>query len=604
MMTVIQYVLYLAILIVLAIPLGSYIKKVMSGEKTILSKVLTPCENLVYRVMQVDNEEQMTWKKYAVSVLIFSGIGLVFLFLLQLVQGVLPGNPQGLPGVKWDLAFNTSASFVTNTNWQAYSGESTLSYLTQALGLTVQNFVSAATGIAVLFALIRGFIKVKATGLGSFWVDLTRILIHILLPLNLVISLLLVSGGVIQNLKGAETVSLVEPIAVSAEGEVLEDAVIDTEEGTVTVDGVLVPDAQIVTEQFVPMGPAASQVAIKQTGTNGGGFMGVNSAHPLENPNAFTNIIEMLSILLIPAALCFTFGGAVKNKKQGIAIFMAMFLCLVLALGCIAVSEQSATAQLAQNGAVNVSMIDQAGGNMEGKEARFGIASSSTWAAFTTAASNGSVNSMHDSYTPLGGMVTMLLMQLGEVIFGGVGCGLYGMLAFAILTVFIAGLMVGRTPEFLGKKIEPYEMKWSVLVCLATPIGILIGSGLAAVVPSVMDSLNNGGAHGFSEMLYAYSSAGGNNGSAFAGFNANTVFLNVSIGLVMLFVRFLPIVGTLAIAGSLAHKKKIATTAGTLSTTNAMFVFLLIFVVLLIGALSFFPALALGPLAEFFSSIA
>ena len=603
-MTVIQYVLYLAVLIVLAIPLGAYMKKVMCGEKTVLSKVLTPCENAVYRVMRINPEEEMDWKKYARSVLVFSGIGLVFLFLLQLLQGVLPGNPQGLSGVKWDLAFNTSASFVTNTNWQAYSGESTLSYLTQALGLTVHNFVSAATGIAVLFALIRGFVKVKATGLGNFWVDMTRIVIHILIPLNLVIALLLVSGGVIQNLKGAETVSLVEPIAVSAEGEVLEDAVIDTEEGTVTVDGVLVPDAQIVTEQFVPMGPAASQVAIKQTGTNGGGFMGVNSAHPLENPNAFTNMIEMISILLIPAALCFTFGASVKNKKQGVAIFMAMFLCLVLALSCIAVSEQSATAQLAQDGAVNVSMIDQAGGNMEGKETRFGIASSSTWAAFTTAASNGSVNSMHDSYTPLGGMVTMLLMQLGEVIFGGVGCGLYGMLAFAILTVFIAGLMVGRTPEFLGKKIEPYEMKWSVLVCLATPIGILIGSGLAAVVPSVMDSLNNGGAHGFSEMLYAYSSAGGNNGSAFAGFNANTVFLNVSIGLVMLFVRFLPIVGTLAIAGSRAHKKKIATTAGTLSTTNAMFVFLLIFVVLLIGALSFFPALALGPLAEFFSSIA
>lgn len=604
MMAVIQYVLYLALLIVLAIPLGTYIKKVMGGEKTILSKVLTPCENLVYRVMRIDKEEQMTGKKYTVSVLIFSGIGLVFLFLLQLLQGVLPGNPQGLPGVKWDLAFNTSASFVTNTNWQAYSGESTLSYLTQALGLTVQNFVSAATGIAVLFALIRGFVRVKAAGLGSFWVDLTRTVIHILLPLNLVIALLLVSGGVIQNLKGAETVSLVEPIAVSAEGEVLENAVIDTEEGTVTVDGVLVPDAEIVTEEYVPMGPAASQVAIKQTGTNGGGFMGVNSAHPLENPNAFTNLIEMLSILLIPAALCFTFGAAVRNKKQGFAIFMAMFLCLALALGCIAVSEQSATAQLAQDGAVNLSMTGQAGGNMEGKESRFGIASSSTWAAFTTAASNGSVNSMHDSYTPLGGMVTMLLMQLGEVIFGGVGCGLYGMLAFAILTVFIAGLMVGRTPEFLGKKIEPYEMKWSVLVCLATPIGILIGSGLAAVVPSVMDSLNNGGAHGFSEMLYAYSSAGGNNGSAFAGFNANTVFLNVSIGLVMLFVRFLPIVGTLAIAGSLAQKKKIAVTAGTLSTTNAMFVFLLIFIVLLVGALSFFPALALGPIAEFFGSIA
>ena len=602
MSAVIQYILYLAVLIVLAIPLGAYIKKVMNGEKTFLSKILTPCENAVYKVMRVKKDEQMNWKKYAVSVLIFSGIGLIFLFLLQILQGVLPGNPQGISGVKWDLSFNTAASFVTNTNWQAYSGESTLSYLTQALGLTVQNFVSAATGIAVLFALIRGFIKVKADGLGSFWVDITRIIIHILIPLNLIISLCLVGGGVIQNLKGAETVSLVEPIAVSADGEILENAEIDLDTNTVTVDGKKIEDAEIVTEQFVPMGPAASQVAIKQTGTNGGGYMGVNSAHPLENPNAFTNLIEMLSILLIPAALCFTFGKAVKNKKQGVAIFMAMFICLALALGTIAVSEQVATPQLAQDG-VNVSMTNQAGGNMEGKETRFGIATSSTWAAFTTAASNGAVNSMHDSYTPLGGMVTMLLMQLGEVIFGGVGCGLYGMLAFAILTVFIAGLMVGRTPEFLGKKIEPYEMKWSVLVCLATPIAILIGSGLAAVVPSVADSLNNGGAHGFSEILYTYSSCGGNNGSAFAGFNANTVFLNVSLGLVMLFARFLPIIGTLAIAGSLAGKKKIATSSGTLSTTNGMFVFLLILIVLIIGALSFFPALALGPLAEFFSNV-
>lgn len=603
MSTVIQYILYLAVLVILAIPLGAYIKKVMNGEKTFLSKILTPCENAVYKVMRVDKEEQMNWKKYAVSVLIFSGIGLVFLFLLQFLQGVLPGNPQGLPGVKWDLSFNTAASFITNTNWQAYSGESTLSYLTQAIGLTVQNFVSAATGIAVLFALIRGFIKVKTDGLGSFWVDITRTIIHILIPLNLVVSLLLVGGGVIQNLKGAETVSLAEPIAVSAQGEILENAEIDLETNTVIVDGNIVPDAEIVTEQFVPMGPAASQVAIKQTGTNGGGYMGVNSAHPLENPNAFTNLIEMLSILLIPVALCFTFGKAVKNKKQGIAIFMAMFICLALAVGSVAVSEQFATPQLAQDGNVNISMTDQAGGNMEGKETRFGIATSSTWAAFTTAASNGSVNSMHDSYTPLGGMVTMLLMQLGEVIFGGVGCGLYGMLAFAILTVFIAGLMVGRTPEFLGKKIEPYEMKWSVLVCLATPIAILVGSGIAAVVPGIEESLNNSGAHGFSELLYSYSSCGGNNGSAFAGFNANTVFLNVSLGLVMLFARFLPIIGTLAIAGSLAGKKKIATTSGTLSTTNGMFVFLLIFVVLLVGALSFFPALALGPLAEFFSNM-
>lgn len=603
MNTVLQYILYLAALVALAIPLGAYIKKVMFGEKTFLSKILTPCENAICKVMHVRKDEQMNWKKYAVSVLIFSGIGLVFLFLLQLLQGVLPGNPQGLPGVKWDLSFNTAISFVTNTNWQAYSGESTLSYLTQAVGLTVQNFVSAATGIAVLFALIRGFIKVKTDGLGSFWVDMTRIVVHILLPVNLVIALCLVGGGVVQNLKPAETVSLVEPIAVSADGEILENADIDLETGVVTVDGTTVPDAQIVTEQFVPMGPAASQIAIKQSGTNGGGYNGVNSAHPLENPNGFTNFIELLSILLIPAALCFTFGRAVKHKKQGIAIFMAMFLCLVVALGCIAVSEQAATAQLMQNGNVDISMTNQAGGNMEGKETRFGIASSSTWAAFTTAASNGSVNSMHDSFTPLGGMITMLLMQLGEVIFGGVGCGLYGMLAFAILTVFIAGLMVGRTPEFLGKKIEPYEMKWAVLVCLATPIAILVGSGIAAVFPGIEESLNNGGAHGFSEMLYAYSSCGGNNGSAFAGFNANTVFLNISLGLVMLFARFVPVVGTLAIAGSLVKKKQIATTAGTLSTTNIMFVFLLIFIVLLIGALSFFPALALGPLAEFFGSI-
>ena len=653
MSTVLQYVLYLAILVVLAIPLGAYIRKVMNGEKTFLSRILTPCENLVYKVMRVNKEEQMSWKKYLVSVLIFSGIGLVFLFLLQLLQGVLPWNPQGLPGLSWHLSFNTASSFVTNTNWQSYTGESTLSYLTQALGLTVQNFVSAATGIAVLFALIRGFIKVKSEGLGSFWVDMTRIVIHILIPLNLVISICLVGGGVIQNLKGAETVTLVEPIAVSTQdialdesGALIESATITTDdEGNTTVtdkngavvenatvimtgdiiEGAVINDAdkglengsaitvslengtslaaKIVNEQFVPMGPAASQVAIKQTGTNGGGFMGVNSAHPLENPNAFTNLLEMISLLLIPAALCFTFGKSVGSRKQGVAIFMAMFICLVIALSIIAVNEQCATPQLAQNGAVDISMIDQAGGNMEGKETRFGIATSSTWAAYTTAASNGSVNAMHDSLTPIGGMITMLQMQLGEVIFGGTGCGLYGMLGFAIMTVFIAGLMVGRTPEFLGKKIEPYEMKWAVVVCLATPVAILIGTGIAALLPATMDSLNNGSAHGFSELLYAYSSAGGNNGSAFAGLNANTPFLNTSLGLVMLFVRFIPIIGTLAIAGSLVRKKKIAVTAGTLSTTNAMCVFLLIVIVLLVGALSFFPALALGPLAEFFTNM-
>lgn len=603
MSIVIQYILYLAILVIFAIPFGAYIKKVMEGEKTFLSKILTPCENVIYKVMRIDKEEQMNWKKYVASVFIFSGIGFLFLFLLQLLQGVLPGNPQGVSGVKWDLSFNTAVSFITNTNWQSYTGESTLSYLTQAVGLTVQNFVSAATGMAVLFALIRGFTRVKTDGLGSFWVDMVRIVVHILLPLNLVLSLLLVGGGVIQNLKGAQTVSLVEPIAVSAEGEWIENAVIDLEHGTVTVDGEVVEDAEIVTEQFVPMGPAASQIAVKQTGTNGGGYTGVNSAHPLENPNAFTNLLEMISILLIPASLCFTFGNAVKNKKQGTAIFIAMFICLVLSLASITVSEQLGTPQLSQSGNVDISMEHQAGGNMEGKEARFGIAASSAWSAFTTAASNGSVNAMHDSYTPLGGMVTMLLMQLGEVIFGGVGCGLYGMMAFVILTVFIAGLLVGRTPEFLGKKIEPYEMKWVVIVCLAAPVTILVGSGIAALVPEVADSLQNSGAHGFSELLYTYSSCGANNGSAFAGFHADTVFLNISLGIVMLVARFLPIVGTLAIAGSLAEKKKIATTAGTLSTTNAMFVFLLIFVILLVGALSFFPALALGPIAEFFSQV-
>ena len=595
---IIQYVLYLAILVLLAIPMGTYIRKVMNGEKTILSRIFLPVENVVYKIAGVHKEKQMNWREYAKSVLVFSGIGLVCLFLLQMLQGIFPGNPQGLPGVTWDLAFNTAVSFVSNTNWQAYSGENTLSYLTQALGLTVQNFVSAATGMAVLFALIRGFTREKEEGLGNFWVDLTRIIVHILLPLNLVLSLCLTGGGVIQNFDGAKETELLELVAVNEVGEIIEGAKIDTTSNTVTLNGETVKNAKIISKQFVPMGPAASQIAIKQTGTNGGGYMGVNSAHPFENPNAFTNLLELISILLIPTALCFTFGQGVKNKKQGNAIFAAMFICLVLALGVIAINEQTATPQLAQDGTVDISMNNQAGGNMEGKETRFGIAGSSTWAAFTTAASNGSVNSMHDSYTPIGGMITMLLMQLGEVIFGGAGCGLYGMLAFAILTVFIAGLMVGRTPEFLGKKIEPCEMKWAVVVCLAAPVAILTGSGIAAMVPEAADSLSNSGAHGFSELLYTYSSCGGNNGSAFAGFHGNTVFFNVSLGLVMLFTRFLPMIGVLAMAGSLAGKKKVATTAGTLSTTNGVFVFLLIFIVLLIGALSFFPALALGPIAE------
>ena len=575
--SIIQYSLYLIILVVLAIPLGKYIGKVMNGEKVFLSKIFNPIENFIYKILRIDKDEEMDWKKYSISIIAFSVIGFVILFLLQMVQGILPLNPEGIKGVNWDLSFNTTSSFVTNTNWQSYSGESQLSYLTQMLGLTVQNFVSAAVGIAVLFALIRGFTRVKGKTIGNFWVDATRSIVHILMPLSIVVSLLIASQGVVQNFSAYQEVELLQPITL--------------EDGTV------------ITKQVVPQGPAASQIAIKQLGTNGGGFFGVNSAHPLENPTPFSNAVEMISILLIPAALCFTFGRNIKDKRQGRAIFIAMFLMLVIALSVIAVNEANATPQLAQNGAIDTSTINQAGGNMEGKESRFGIASSSTWAAFTTAASNGSVNSMHDSYTPLGGMVTMLLMQLGEVVFGGVGCGLYGMLAFAIIAVFMAGLMVGRTPEYLGKKIEPFEMKMAMLVCLATPIATLIGSGIASVVPSVIDSLNNSGAHGFSEMLYAYSSAGGNNGSAFAGFSANTPFINISIGLVMLFARFVPMIATLAIAGSLVKKKKVAVSAGTLPTHDALFIGLLVFVVLLVGALSFFPALALGPIAEFFQMI-
>lgn len=578
MQAILQYGFYLIILVVLAIPLGSYMGKVMNGEKVFLSKILLPCENFIYRMLKIDKKEDMHWKKYAMCTLAFNAIGFAFLYLLLVLQRFLPLNPENIEGNSWHLAFNTASSFITNTNWQAYSGESALSYFSQMMGLTVQNFVSAAVGIVVLFALIRGFVRVEEKGVGNFFIDMTRTILYVLIPLSIVVTLGIASQGVVQSFKPYETVTLVEPIELE--------------------------DGSVVTEQVVPLGPAASQIAIKQLGTNGGGFMGANSAHPLENPTPFSNLLEMISILLIPAALCFTFGRNVKDKKQGIAIFSAMFIMLVIALSVIAVNEHAATPQLAQEGAVNILAENQAGGNMEGKEARFGIATSGTWAAFTTAASNGSVNSMHDSYTPIGGMVTMLLMQLGEVVFGGVGCGLYGMLGFAILTVFIAGLMVGRTPEYLGKKIEPFEMKMAVLVCLATPIGILVGSGIAALIPTIADSLNNSGAHGFSELLYAYSSAGGNNGSAFAGFNANTPFLNVSIGIVMLFARFAPMVATLAIAGSLVGKKKVAVSVGTLPTHNALFVALLIFIVLLIGALSFFPALALGPIAEYFQMIA
>ena len=577
-----QMIIYCVILVVLAIPLGSYMGKVMNGERVFLSRLLLPVENLIYRVLRIDKEEEMGWKKYSVCTAVFSVMSLAVLWAILCFQNLLPLNPQGMGKMSWHLGFNTAASFTTNTNWQAYSGESSLSYFSQMIGLNFQNFVSAAVGIVVLFALIRGFVRVKERGLGNFYTDMTRTVLYILIPLSVVVSLAIASQGVPQTFKQYDEVQLVEPV------------VVEQEDGT----------AAEVTKGVVPLGPAASQIAIKQLGTNGGGFWGNNSAHPFENPTPLSNLFEMISLLLIPAGLCFTFGRNVKDKRQGVAVFLAMFIMLAAALAIVGCSEQAGTPQIAQDGAVYMGTEGQAGGNMEGKETRFGIATSGTWAVFTTAASNGSVNSMHDSYTPFGGLVPMLLMQLGEVVFGGTGCGLYGMLGFAILTVFIAGLMVGRTPEYLCKKIEPFEMKMAVLVCLATPVAILVGSGIATLLPSTHDSLNNPGAHGLSEVLYAYSSAGGNNGSAFAGFNANTPFLNVSIGLIMLFVRFLPMFATLAIAGSLVAKKKVAVSSGTLPTHNAMFIFLLIFVVLLVGALSFFPALSLGPVAEFFQMIA
>ncbi len=585
-----QCLLYIILLALLAWPLGVYMGKVMDGEPFWLQKMLAPCERSLYRVMGINPAEQMGWKRYLGCVLAFSAISIAALMLLLMAQGSLPLNPQGIAGTSWDLALNTAVSFVTNTNWQAYSGENAMGYLAQMAGLTVQNFVSAAVGIAVLFALIRGLrarkpeasggtdasVTPAVSGLGNFWADATRATLYILVPLSLVLSLLLIWQGVPQNFSPYKTVALLEPLT--------------TEDGAT------------VTEQMIPLGPQASQVAPKQLGTNGGGYNGVNSAHPHENPTPLANMLEMLALLLIPAGLCFTFGRQIRNMLQGIAIFIAMTLLLTAAIGFTAWAEQSATPQLAQSGQTDLAarsgLLAQAGGNMEGKEARFGITNSAIWAAATTAASNGSVNAMHDSLTPLGGLVPMVLMQLGEVVFGGVGSGLYGMLAFVLLTVFMAGLMVGRTPEYLGKKVEPFEMKMAVVVCLTTPVAILIGAGLMCLVPQVVDSLNNALPHGFSELLYTATSAGANNGSAFAGLNANTPFLNVLLSALMLAGRFVPVAAILAAASSMAGKKTVAASSGTLSTSNGMFVFLLIFVVLLVGALSFFPALALGPVAE------
>jgi len=546
-----QVALYIGLLAALAPVLGRFMARGLGGERTLLTPALRPLERLIYRLAGINPDEEMRCSTYIGALLAFNLLGFVVLFGLQLLQGALPLNPAGLPAVPAALAFNTAASFMTNTNWQSYAGEVTVSYLTQMLGLAVQNFVSAATGIAVLLALIRGLKRRSARTIGNFWTDLVRATVYVLLPLSMTVALVLVGQGVVQSFS--------PPVEVR------------TLEGGV---------------QTIPLGPAASQIAIKQLGTNGGGFFNVNSAHPFENPTPFSNFLEMLSILLIPAALTFTYGRLVGSSRQGWAIFAAM---LILFVGGLAVSLW------AEYGGNPVTGVSAA---MEGKEVRFGVANSVLWATATTSASNGSVNAMHSSLAPLAGMVPMLNIMLGEVVFGGVGAGLYGMLAFVILTVFIASLMVGRTPEYLGKKIEAFEVKMSMTAVVVPNMLILAFSAIACVTGAGLSSLGNKGPHGLSEILYAFSSAAGNNGSAFAGLNANTDFYNVALGVVMLIGRFAVIVPVLAIAGSMAAKKTAPPSAGTMQTDNAMFVALLVAVVMIIGALTFFPALSLGPIVE------
>ncbi|HZN35285.1 MAG TPA: potassium-transporting ATPase subunit KdpA [Pirellulaceae bacterium] len=571
-MGILQLVVYLVVLVLLVKPLGWYMARVYQGQPYGLDRLLGWLERGLYWLAGTRPDAEMTWRQYALAMLLLNLVGLAAVYGLQRFQHLLPLNPEQLGAVTPDSSFNTAVSFATNTNWQGYGGETTMSYLTQMLGLTVQNFVSAAAGMATLVALIRGFTRKEASTIGNFWVDLTRSTLYILLPLSLVLAIVLVSQGVVQTFSPHVTATLIEP----------------------TTDA----DGKPVTEQAIALGPAASQIAIKQLGTNGGGFFNVNSAHPLENPTPLSNFLELLAILLIPAALCYTFGEMVGDRRQGWALLAVMLVLFVPCLAVCYLSEQGGNPRLTAAGVDQTSGSLQAGGNMEGKEVRFGIANSALWATATTAASNGSVNSMHDSFTPLGGFVPMWLMQLGEVIFGGVGSGLYGLLAFAIVAVFVAGLMVGRTPEYLGKKIEAYEMKMASLIILIPCAVVLIGTAVAVVTPEGKATILNPSAHGFSEVLYAFSSAGNNNGSAFAGLGANTPFYNTALGIAMFAARYWLAVPILAIAGSLARKRIVPASSGTLPTHTPLFVVLLASVVVIVGALTFLPALALGPIVE------
>jgi K+-transporting ATPase ATPase A chain len=570
--TLLQLGLFFAVLLLVTKPLGWYMAQVYAGRPCGLNRALGWCERLMYRVARIDPAEEMPWSRYAQAMLVFNLAGFAAVYVLQRLQSVLPLNPEHLGAVAPDLALNTAVSFATNTNWQSYGGETTLSYLTQMLGLTVQNFLSAATGMAVLVALIRGFVRRTAPTIGNFWCDVVRSTLYVLLPLSVAGGLFLVSQGVVQTLAPYRTVTLVQ-------------ASRDT-------------DGHPLTAQRIALGPAASQVIIKQLGTNGGGFFNANSAHPLENPTPLTGFVELLAIVLIPAALCYTFGQMVGDPRQGWAVLAAMLVLFVPLLVGVCWAEQAGNPALTALGVDQRASLEQPGGNMEGKELRCGIAQTALWAAATTAASNGSVNALHDSFTPLGGLVPMWLMQLGEVVFGGVGSGLYGMLVFAIIAVFVAGLMVGRTPEYLGKKIEAFEMKMAALVILIPPLVVLLGTAVAVVTDWGRAAIANPGPHGFSEVLYAFSSAGNNNGSAFAGLSTNTPPYNIALAVAMLMARYWLAIPTLAIAGSLAAKKATPVSAGTLPTHTPLFVVLLVGTVLLVGALSFIPALALGPIVE------
>lgn len=588
----VQIGLYFVVLLALVKPLGWYMARVYEGQPCWLDRLVGPLERLIYRLCGVRRTDEMNWKTYAVAMLLFNGAGLFALYALQRWQGMFPFNPQGFGAVAPDLAFNTAASFVTNTNWQAYAGEATLSYLTQMLGLTVQNFMSAATGMAILVALIRGLARRTSETIGNFWVDLTRSTLYILLPLSAILALILVSQGAVQTLGAYHRAVLAQPVTYD---KPLTDAA-----GQAIVDekGQSKTESTTAAEQVLAVGPAASQVAIKHLGTNGGGFFNANAAHPYESPTPLTDFLLLLAETMIAASLTYTFGKMVGDTRQGWALLAAMLIVLVLFAVGAYWAESAGNPRIAALGVDQAASQAQPGGNMEGKEVRFGVARSALFATATTATATGAVNSMHDSFTPLGGVVPLFMMQFGEVILGGVGSGLYGMVVFAIIAVFVAGLMVGRTPEYLGKKIEPYEMKMASLLILIMPMVVLGFTAVASVTGVGTSSILNPGPHGFSEMLYAYSSMGNNNGSAFGGLNASTPFYNLTGGIAMLISRFWLAIPTLALAGALARKKLVPAGPGTLPTHRPLFVVLLLGVVVLVGALTFVPALALGPIVE------